>query len=852
MIQALLWYLAMTLLGGITFPLSFSFLRSLKDRGYAFSRILGLLIWGYLFWIFTNLGISHNTIGGITFALLLLLALSLWLVRLSGIAPFKSWWQENRSTVIVVEILFAVSFALMTIIRAANPDALGTEKPMELAFINAILRSPTFPPHDPWLSGYAISYYHFGYILVAMLAKLTGTSGSVAFNLGSALVFSLSAIAAYGLLADLLAARYKKTTLALPLLAPLMTILMGNWEGFLEILHAKGLFWQNLNGQLTSSFWKWLDLVELSQPPQQPFQWLPSRWYWWWRASRVLQDYDVAGGFREIIDEFPAFSYVLADLHPHVLAMPFAFLAMALALNLLHSPPAEQNPPGALLHLGKFTLPYPLNIPLTHSLLYALLLGGLAFLNTWDFPIYVALCAGAYALWKHNHPPLQENPAILSLQNRVPLPPPLRQLFVDFLLFGVWCGFLGGVLYIPFYVSFASQAGGILPNLVYPTRGVHLWIMFAPLWLPLFAWLFQKLPAARGELRRAVSLSLGFMLALWLLSLALGVGISLIPKIGELFLGSIAAGSISSWMAVALQRRLLYFFAWLTLTVLLAACLALLFKSLSSPHSPADRRSPLSPQSPSLPVHNHFILLLILGGVLLVIIPEFFFLRDQFGWRMNTVFKFYYQAWLLWGIASAYALSNLILSAKSAWKITSLSISYLGIALGLVYFFLAVFTVTNNFRPPNGFTLDSSAYLWRQNPDEMSAIRWLNQAPLGTVAEAVSPTGGSYTQYARVATHSGQPAVLGWTGHESQWRGGAREMGSRQADIERLYCTRDWLDALQVLQQYNIRYVFLADLERNTYKPGSGNCPYGLVETKFQKNLIPIFRQGNTVVYYVP
>jgi uncharacterized membrane protein len=64
---------------------------------------------------------------------------------------------------------------------------------MELAFINAILRSPTFPPHDPWLSGFSISYYYFGYVLTAMLAKFTGTLGSVAFNLMLALIFALSA-----------------------------------------------------------------------------------------------------------------------------------------------------------------------------------------------------------------------------------------------------------------------------------------------------------------------------------------------------------------------------------------------------------------------------------------------------------------------------------------------------------------------------------------------------------------------------------------------------------------------------------------------------------------------------------
>jgi uncharacterized membrane protein len=98
----------------------------------------------------------------------------------------------------VVELLFLVAFAGWAFVRSTNPEIAGTEKPMELAFINAILRSPTFPPHDPWLSGYSISYYYFGYVLVAMLAKLTAVPGGVAFNLGVSLVFALTAIGLTG------------------------------------------------------------------------------------------------------------------------------------------------------------------------------------------------------------------------------------------------------------------------------------------------------------------------------------------------------------------------------------------------------------------------------------------------------------------------------------------------------------------------------------------------------------------------------------------------------------------------------------------------------------------------------
>ena len=125
----------------------------------------------------------------------------------------------------------------------------------------------------------------------------------------------------------------------LPILGPIFVLIVSNFEGFLDVLHGAGAFWQRAaDGSLQSGFWKWLDITELTQPPQafSQFPWLPTRpgGIVWWQASRVVLDrtYDLQP--REIIDEFPFFSYLLGDLHPHVLAMPFALLIIGLALNL--------------------------------------------------------------------------------------------------------------------------------------------------------------------------------------------------------------------------------------------------------------------------------------------------------------------------------------------------------------------------------------------------------------------------------------------------------------------------------------------------------------------------------------
>jgi len=221
----------------------------------------------------------------------------------------------------------------------------------------------------------------------------------------TALIFGLGAVSAYGILYNLLAQSGKTTDsrnltdspitdyrLRLThyaFLAPLFLLLISNVEGFLELLHRRGLFWRfTQDGDATSAFWTWLDVKDLNQPPLQPLGWVPERYLWWWRASRIVQDYDLNGGFKEVIDEFPFFSFLHADLHPHVLAIPFGLLAIGIALHIYLGGWRERtNPFGFSLYISK-----------TGLLFTALALGGLAFLNTWDILIAAALALGAYVL----------------------------------------------------------------------------------------------------------------------------------------------------------------------------------------------------------------------------------------------------------------------------------------------------------------------------------------------------------------------------------------------------------------------------------------------------------------------
>jgi len=818
------WYLLLTLLGWLTFPLAYRLFPALADRGYSLSRVAGLLILGYIFWLFTSLGLTQNTIGGILFGLLVLVGLSLSsfffpsdLKTENRKSETLAWLQSNLRYILSVEILFLITFAFLAFIRAGNPELDGTERPMELMFINSILRSPSFPPHDSWLSGYAISYYYFGYVLTAMLAKLANIPATIAHNLMTSLVFGFAAIGVYGILYNLLALldrgsltedRPRSTVLGPALLAPLFLLLVGNLAGFLEVLHQRGILWPFNLQPSTFNFWTWLGIKELSDAPTQPLGWIPIRYLWWWRASRVIADTDLLRRPIEIIDEFPFFSFLLGDLHPHVLAIPFNLLAVAVALNLfLGGWRGEFNLFGFRLQVSK-----------TGFLFAALTLGGLAFLNTWDILAAGVLIVLAYVLFRVR----ERGWSWSRLEDAFILGLPLLISAV--------------LIFLPFYFGFSSQAGGILPNLVNPTRGAQLWVMFGSLFIPIFVYLayviWNKKQNANWKLAFFSVIGLTFLL--WGISWLGGWFANLQDSgFAQQYLASQGVASLGELFTAASLRRLSYIGGLLTMLALLIPVVAFLT---------ADRKPQADDEAPSSIFHSpsSFVFILIFIASLLILAPEFVYLRDQFGSRMNTIFKFYYQAWLLFSIAAAFGtailLQNLRGLADWAFRIGLVVLLF----MGLTYPVLALANKTNNFKPLFGWTLDDFTRVQRDNPDDAAAIGWLKSAPDGVIVEAV---GGSYTGYARISTYTGLSAVLGWPGHESQWGRSGAELATREDDIKTFYTTSNWQTAQDFLRNYSVRYVYIGGMERSAYH---------VQEDKFKQHLKQVYQLGAVTIYEVP
>jgi YYY domain-containing protein len=893
--------------GLLALPLSFRLFRHLPDRGYALSKPLGLILVNYVLWMLSTLGFLRNTWGGILFSAVLALGLSLLfyfkrpaLGRTpagdpppAGRAGLRAWMGEHRRTVIASELVFTLAFLLWVGYKAFDPNIAITEKPMEFAFLNAITRSDRFPPYDPWMSGYSISYYYFGYVIVATMAKLASIPTSIAFNLAIAMLFSLTASGAFSVVYNMVyvaARRHTReirgvasTAIYYGIVAAVIIPLMGNLEGALEFAHANGLgVTVNEPGNVTGPFWEWIDVKNLTTSGSISETWYPTDGWWWWRASRLIHDKGLTGGDMEVIDEFPAFSFLLGDMHPHVLAYPFVFLVIGLAFNLLLSGlrgqdgPLESGDIAGDTTTGEWWLIY-------------LCLGAIGFLNTWDMPFYYFLLLAAFALNRYMRGEAADETEALTLIERA-----LGNRVWIGLRWPQWRGrtlsarkavyraielaVASVVLYLPYWIYSRPQAGaGILPNLFNVSRMAHLFLMFGVFFVVLAALLivlFVELRRAgqmsgKSLLRQGLPIWLGTMLFFPVLTALILVPVVLSPSIRTYIDDALSNPDVQQVLGPQTLQSLLQVglrirtgllppqlrairmpagpWSFLFLSLAIAAILFWFVRVIGSParrpegasKQPPGRTVPGGPSS-SVP----FALLLAFVGLMLIFSVEFVYLRDAFGTRMNTVFKFYFQAWALLGLAAAFGVYYVVdRKPVGGFEGGRIGRPVFRVLFGLLVFAGLLYPLGASLNRTGGFagppTLDGVAFVARERPEEHAAVRWLNENAAGrpVIVEAVS---GSFAyQHARISSRTGLPAVMGWTGHEGQWHGLYDEIGQREQDVDLLY-GGSVQDAKRILLEYDVTYVVVGYLERAEF-PGAA--------AKFERLMDVVFREGDTVIF---
>jgi len=767
------WLLAVELMALLAFPLTFKVCGRLPDRGYVLAKSVGILLVAYLTWLAASTWTLPFTRGTILLAMGLLGLVSAgvaWRWR----AELRAWLTENRSIVLAGEAVFLVAFVGFYVIRILNPDLWhawrGGEKPMDFAYLNAVIRSEYMPPYDPWFAGGYLNYYYFGQFITATIIKLTGIIPSVAYNLAVPLFYALTASAAFSIVYNLAAAfqRNAKPETARRLPSPLLAGVAG------AVLVA-GI--GNLDGGIQVAQGAWRAVTD--NIPFPPFD--------FWRSSRMMPP-------TISITEFPFWSFLFADLHAHLMGMPFYLLVIGLALNMAL---------GCKRGLG-------LASETASLLLAALAIGALRVINSWDYPTFVLMAGAGAAIGEVSARQRMDLAAVSWVVLKLAILAVLSMLF-----------------FLPFHQKFAVFYNGVLPSVgetpLLQYLSIHgLFVFLVISYVAFELWRVARLSGRESEQDPA------------------GVGAALADQGGA----AVAASPDGGQTVLVARAGIGYFWpaytgvigaVVLALYLLRYETIAFLFLLLSAVAALAQVM-PARPRDEGM-APRLFVLALIALALGLGIGVDMVTVQGDIE-RMNTVFKFYLQAWVLLGLASAFVVWRLgagmaplagrpLGLPRVAWMTpfalllaASLAFPILGTPARIADRFVAL--------PP---TNDGMAYMryavHREEDREMElrwdyeAIRWLQDNVRGSPVILEGNT-DLYHWGNRVSVYTGLPDVVGWDWHQRQQRvayDGA--VNARRADVKEMYSTLNQVRALEMLRRYQVEYVYVGPLER-VYYPAAG------------------------------
>ena len=848
-IALLVWIVLLVVLQQAGLPIARLVFSRFADGGLGFARLLALMIAGYVIWLGASLeAISFRVIW---------CWVGVAVVFAAGLALRRSstWTKaspEGRSAAIGGETVFWVVFAVFLAFRWVNPDSWhpewGGEKPMEFAHLNAILRSAHFPPYDPWFSDGYINYYYYGLYLVAFCFKLTGIPSEIAFNLAQPTVMALLASCGYSVAATLGRAIARRVSPVIPGVAGALLIVgIGNLVAVAQIVD-------------------WFP-----ERPQVSFFGLT------WAASRAITG---------AITEFPYFTGLYADLHAHVVALPMTVLAVGLCYAIAAEPRLT------LLALSETPARHAARRMLAvRLLLLSLVLGSIFPTNAWDVPVYAAL--GVVSIWL----------AIRML-------PSLQVRFAIAGLVAAVVGAMAYLLFLPFhsnYVAlfssigrtraptdfwqFASHLGGLLTIAglgivvaglsITSSRREHL--AFPALPLALVGGSFLLAGTARdrvdwladGALRGAILVVAGLLVAtLWPAGIAQ-------RRLDPGYLAGIA-GLVLAVAAVVAGRLVLG--------------LALAF---------ATAGAMLWLQQASVALRFTGVLIAaaasVMAGVELIYVVDDLS-PDPVWYRMNTVFKFYNQVWILLALAGASLLAELwqratatsfrpaaqtvgivatgsestqaaspqtppeTRSGAAAWARFGLLISAIVILVSLSYPALATgprlaLRFPGHPSPGTLNALDWMRYGTLTNLEgqtirfdgDREVIDWFNSEVEGAPVIAEASIGPYRGNGSRISIATGLPTILGWARHEYQQRY-ATDIPGREMDARTLYNSPDPQTKLEILYKYGVQYIIVGDVERMTILDGqryASEAGLAAFDEMVGESLEIAFQAGTTTVYRV-
>lgn len=374
------WWILLFLIGVSLLPLTTRLFSMFFDRGYIFSKMLSLAVLSYLSFLFGTLHLIPFNQLSLLFYLLIMTVFSFGLFYPS----FKTLLSKRFILFsLVEEVLFFLVMTCWVLIRGFNPEVHGLEKYMDFGFMNSILRSEFFPPKDMWMTPYSINYYYFGHLYSAVLTKLSGIPSHTTFNLIVGTVAGLCFVSAFSLATSLISPIITRFKTPKVLLGGLLSAFLVTFGGNLHTIYTLFKPYEN----------------DHPVPPWQ-LAFSPSTFpnsYWYPNATRFIYN---------TIHEFPIYSWVVSDLHGHVLDIPFVLLTISLLFSYLLSTKVETTKHTLRfkqLHFLKMS-----DFEFFSLLLVGFFLAVMYMTNAWDGLIYLLL-AGLVILYQKGEKLLSDN-----------------------------------------------------------------------------------------------------------------------------------------------------------------------------------------------------------------------------------------------------------------------------------------------------------------------------------------------------------------------------------------------------------------------------------------------------------
>ncbi|MCJ7825659.1 MAG: DUF2298 domain-containing protein [Anaerolineales bacterium] len=764
LLSAIVWWMALGVMGLLVYPITRVVFRNFHDGGYALSRLIGLLLFSWGAWIFGSLGVTVSRLT--LFIVLLLLAGVSSVLALRDREELSTFFRTQWRDILWVEV-FALSFFLLDLmIRFGNPDlwhpAKGGEKPMDFSYLNAVIKSSTFPPYDPWFAGGYINYYYYGFVIVGMPVKLLGIVPATAYNLIIPTLFSILALCAYSMGYHLVSSMSQNMTRRIRanpklagFIAAILLVVCGNlgtarmfYDGFKQIGTPEGVQEGSYivgAGQAAKGF---VDFLRFKSQLPYPMD------QWYWNPSRMITPGEGETG---PITEFPFFTFLYADLHAHMISRSLTILSLAWGLSWILSVTQRRR-------RGKLDVALALFVG-------GLALGALRPINTWDFPVYwvLGILAVIFAVWwrdrKFDLPQIAEA-AIYAI---------LLIAFSQFLYqpYHQWYG--------QGYMSAQAWKGSMTPLIDYLTvHGVFLFLFACWMAWETREWMAQT-PLSELNRLRPIALWIGsaafliVAITAWLAGVGYQIALIVLPL-------GVWALILLLRPSLALGKRIALFLIGTGLVLTFVVEVVVLTGDI-------DRMNT---------VFKFYLQ-----------VWELFSLAAAaaFAWTYASLPKWdrrWRWVWLTAVVLLLFSATLYPLTASFAKVRDRMTVTAPKTLDGMLYM-----NYVNNL-----FELGGPISLG----EDYQAIRWMQENVEGTpvIVEANIP---EYRWGGRFTIYTGLPGVLGWRWHQTQQRVAAVNHGvdERLFQITNFYLTRTAAEAEKFLVEYNVKYVVVGELERSTY-----------------------------------